>query len=225
MLCAGAAVAGPVDPAPYDQVAQATRGEIRFDALPEQAYPGFNLDHGLAFDDGHIGEHFAGQAMDEITYLGNRFDSLSNPAPSAPLTLRMGPAGTNLSVSRHRVFDSNVLYPLGPLGQPHPQARGEGMAAFLFDQDICQFGLKVHTQYEDDLGTLAGHLGAVEVLFFGRDGALIDRHDLRLPAGISDLGFIRSAGAADIAGVQVLNLDPGGISIDDVVYGCAPFLG
>lgn len=221
----GAALAGPVDQIPYGQVAQNTRGEIRFDALPEAPYPGYNLDHGLAFGDGHIGEHFAGQVVGETLLDGNRFDALAQPAPSAPLVLNMGAPRSNLSVSLHRVFGSNVLYPLGPLGQPHPEARGEGMVALLFDTDICQFGLKIHTQYQDDLGTESGHLGDVDLLFFARDGRLIDQHALRLPAGISELGFARDAAHADIAGIEVVNRDPGGISIDDIVYGCQALLG
>lgn len=225
LLLPGLADAQAIDRVPYDQVAASVPGVIRFDSLPEAAYPGYNLDHGLAFPGGHIGEHFTGQQMGEALFDGNRFDALDQPRPSAPLTLEMGPPGQTVSVSLHRVFGSNVLYPLGPAGQPDPTGRGEGAAALILDTDICMFGLKVHTQYEDAFGTWAGHEGRVELLFFARDGALIDRQVLALPAGISELGFARAEGRADIAGVQVLNLDPGGISMDDIRYGCIAIVG
>ncbi|MHC0053244.1 hypothetical protein [Actibacterium sp. D379-3] len=223
-LCLPAA-AQQVQPVPYDEVAQTVPGRIDFDFLPERAGPGYNFDHGLAFDGGHIGEHFAGQTLNTIPFDGNLFDGLAVATATAPLTLRMGMPGRTLSVSHHRAFRSNALYPLGPTGQPHPEARGEGAVAFLFDRDICAFALRVHTQYEDDLGTQRDHLGPVELLFLARDGRIIARAPQQLPAGITSLGFRRDGGRADIAGVMVLNLDPGGISLDDIAFGCTPMIG
>lgn len=57
------------------------------------------------------------------------------------------------------------------------------------------------------------------------DLILIDDHVLSLGAGITDLCLLRRDGVADIAGLLVTNLDPGGISLDDVRFGCVPVTG
>ena len=223
-LCLGAQAQG-IDPIPYDEVTQTVRGRISFDTLPPSPYPGYTLDFGFAFDGGRIGEHFAGQTLGQTMVEGNPFDTLTQPRPSAPLSVKMGAPGQTISISLHRVFGSNVLYPLGPIGQPDPRGRGEGMVAFWFTRDICLFATKVHTQYEDDLGTQANHSAPVQFLFFDRAGALLGDITAELPAGVSTLGFAAPGGAGTIAGVQVLNLDPGGITLDDIAYGCIPFIG
>ncbi|WP_372603442.1 hypothetical protein [Actibacterium sp.] len=207
-------------PLPYEQVEAGTRGRIDFSTLPDKPYPGYNLDQGYAFDGGLIGQHFSGQSVEALAKGDDLFDALGPGAATAPLKVEMGPPGQTLSISLHRVFGSNALYPLGPTGQPQPDARGEGMVSILFHRDICRFGLKVHTEYLDDLGTNAEHRGAVELRFLARDGDLIAAVHLDLPGGVSHLGFETADGAASVAGVQVLNRDKGGISIDDIRFGC-----
>jgi len=105
------------------------------------------------------------------------------------------------------------------------EARGEGSAAFLFAEDSCAFALRLHTEYLDDLGTNAGHLGEVSFTFYGRDGRMLGRETRAVPGGISSHGFQTDDGVARIAGVLVENLDPGGIALDDIRFGCIPRLG
>lgn len=224
LLCATAASA-EIAPAPYEQIAALTRGRVDFDLLPQLPEPGHNLDHGLAFPGGRIGERFAGQRLEVIEQAPGMLHDQAAGAPEAPLTVIDGAPGQNLSVSFHLAFLSNALYPLGPKGYPEAQARGEGSAAFLFTEDSCAFALRLHTEYLDDLGTNADHLGEVSFTFYARDGRVLGRETRLVPGGISSHGFQTEDGAARIAGVLVENLDPGGIALDDIRFGCIPRLG
>ncbi|MGC9419596.1 MAG: hypothetical protein ACP5EN_11570 [Rhodovulum sp.] len=215
-----AAPAGPLIAVPYDDIAATTRGRVDFEALPPLPEPGHDLHFGYAFAGGRIGERFAGQALVERAEGGDRFDAIAAGAPDAPLALEPGAPGHGLSVSFHRAFGSNALYPLGPEGWPGPEGRGEGAAAILFDADSCAVALRIHTEYTDALGTRADHRGTVTLAFFARSGQLIGQVALSLPAGISDLGVVRDGRAADIAGVLVTNTDRGGVSLDDIRFGC-----
>lgn len=206
----------------YDEVAALTRGRVSFDLLPDLPEPGHNLDHGFAFPGGRIGERFTGQTLSRIDGPESPHDALSG-APDLPLTLHTGAPGQGLSVSFHRAFKSNALYPLGPIGYPVVQARGEGAAAVLFNENTCAFALRVHTEYIDALGTNMAHKGEVTLTFLSRDGAELGRF-LRLPAGgITGYGFL--AETPEIAGVTIENRDPGGIAIDDIRFGCIALTG
>lgn len=222
---APAAAAAPVEPVAYATAADLTTFLADFEALPPLPEPGHNLDHGYAFPGGRVGERFAGQGLAILREGDGAFDLAGPAAPAAPLALVPGAPFQGLSVSFHRAFGSNALYPLGPVGWPAPEGRGEGMAAFLFDEDACAVALRIHTEYVDDLGTGADHRGRVTLVFHRRDGQTIHRVDTLLPAGITALGFRRAGGLADIAGVLVMNADRGGISLDDVRFGCALRLG
>jgi len=224
LLCATAASA-EIAPAPYDEIAALTRGRVDFDFLPWLPEPGHNLDHGLAFAGGRIGERFAGQRLEPIEQAPGLPHDHAAGAPKAPLAVIDGAKGQNLSVSFHRAFLSNALYPLGPRGYPEAEARGEGSAAFFFTQDSCAFALRLHTEYLDDLGTNADHLGEVSLTFYGRDGQELGRITRAVPGGISSHGFQTDDGMARIAGVLVENLDPGGIALDDIRFGCIARLG
>ncbi|MCV2882594.1 hypothetical protein [Actibacterium sp. XHP0104] len=218
------ACAQDIQPLPYDLVEQTTQGREDFQTLPDKPYPGYNLDRGYAFNGGLIGQHFAGQTVETLVLNGDQFDAPGTDAPIGPLRVEMGPPGQTLSISLHRVFGSNALYPLGPLAQPTPEGRGEGMIAIGFDRDICRFGIKVHTEYLDALGSNAAHQGEVEFRFYARDGAMLAAITARLPGGVSDLGFGMD-GAGAIAGVTIANRDKGGISLDDMRFGCPQLLG
>lgn len=224
LICATAASA-EIAPAPYEQIAALTRGRVDFDLLPQRPEPGHNLDHGLAFAGGRIGERFAGQRLETIEQSPGMLHDHAAGTPDAPLALITGAPGQGLSVSFHRAFRSNALYPLGPKGYPLAEARGEGSAAFLFSEDNCAFALRLHTEYLDDLGTNAGHLGEVRFTFYARDGRVLGHVARAVPGGISAHGFETTDGTARIAGVLVENLDPGGIALDDIRFGCIPRLG
>ncbi|MGC9370051.1 MAG: hypothetical protein ACP5DX_10975 [Paracoccaceae bacterium] len=230
LLCATAASAEistdpEIAPAPYDEIAALTRGRVDFDLLPRLPEPGHNLDHGIAFAGGRLGERFAGQRLEPVEQAPGLPHDRAAGAPETPLAVIDGAPGQNLSVSFHRAFLSNALYPLGPRGYPEAEARGEGSAAFFFTRDSCAFALRLHTEYLDDLGTNADHTGEVSFTFYARDGRMLGRETRAVPGGISSHGFQTADGAARIAGVLVENLDPGGIALDDIRFGCIPRLG
>lgn len=64
--------------------------------------------------------------------------------------------------------------------------------------------------------------GEIEVNFNDRRGRVIG-HQSRAPRlGITEFGFIRGGYRADIAGVTIVNTDPGGIAFDDILFQIAP---
>ena len=223
LACALLAVPAPVlaqeiVPLPYDELPALAPNLLDFDRLPPKRYPGYAFDQGIAFPGGRLGERLAGQGLDSVTLdEGGPHDVLTG-APALPLAIEPGAPGQGVSLSLHQAFRSMALYPLGPLGQPHPQARGEGAVALLFAEDACGFGFRVHTEYTNALGLNAGHSGLVDVAFYGRDGTLLARLRLEPPEGITEHGFADSGGR--IAAVTIENRDPGGISLDDIRFGC-----
>ena len=225
LLLAAPTAAAEIAPAPYAAVAALTKGRVTFNLLPALPEPGHNLDQGFAFAGGRVGERFAGQRVEIVEQAPGLLHDRVTGVPAAPLALETGDEGHGLSVSFHRAFRSNALYPLGPKGYPLAEARGEGSAALLFAQDSCAVALRLHTEYLDDLGTNADHVGDVRLTFYARDGRELGRAQLAPPGGISGHGFETADGAARIAGLLVENLDPGGISLDDIRFGCIPRLG
>lgn len=217
-LSAGPAPAQEVVPLPYGDLDTLAPHLLDFDRLPAKRYPGYNFDHGIAFRGGYLGEAFRGQSVAaERIDDGGPHDVLEG-APRAPLAIRPGQAGQVVSLSLHQSFGSMALYPLGPLGQPHPDARGEGAIAVLFHQDACAVGLRIHTQFTNALGLNSRHRGEVTLTFYARDGSRIGRRRLILPEGITEHAAFDPG--ARIAGMTVENRDPGGISLDDLRFGC-----
>ncbi len=222
-LLAPPALAQDLVPVPYDDLETLAPNRVDFDRLPPKRYPGYNFDHGIAFPGGFLGEAFRGQTVAaERIDDGGPHDVLRG-APAAPLAIRPGQPGQVVSLSLHAAFGSMALYPLGPLGQPHPQARGEGAVAVLFHSDSCAVGLRIHTEYTNALGLNTGHRGSVTLTLYARDGGMIDRRILTLPEGITAHGLFDPA--RRIAGLTVENRDPGGIALDDLRFGCPALTG
>ena len=197
---------------PYAQLHRELDGRITFDTLPQKPEPGFNLDAPLRSTGAWLAERFAGQQPGVVP----PFD-MPKGVPNSPLTLMPGAPGRNLSLAFHKGFESNALFALGPDGFPTLSARGEGATAILFDRDQAAFGLRVHSDYPDPLGT-RDLRGSVTLRLYNRHGDLIAQttHDLR--PGIFELGLRRTGGIPDIAGVLIINSDPGGIAIDDILF-------
>lgn len=179
---------------------------ITFEGVRSGAGPGINVDDILAIEDVTFGERFAGQSVmerghhDEI--IGNAF---------GPLTMLPGAAGQNLSVVH---FSGNtVLNGYGAAGFPRRNAQGEGAIAVLFetDQSALAFDLR------------GGEDGAAFVSFHRRDGSLIAQVPVQ-PTGEFPVGFLRSNGRADIAGLIITNTDPQGLAIDTLRFGRIPDL-
>lgn len=222
-LLAPPALAQDLVPVPYDDLEALAPNRVDFDRLPPKRYPGYNFDHGIAFPGGYLGEAFRGQTVTaERIDDGGPHDVLRGD-PAAPLAVRPGQPGQVVSLSLHAAFGSMALYPLGPLGQPHPQARGEGAVAVLFHADSCAVGLRIHTEYTNALGLNTGHRGSVTLTLYARDGGMIGRRILTLPEGITAHGLFDPA--RRIAGLTVENRDPGGIALDDLRFGCPALTG
>ncbi len=221
-LGAGAALAEPIIPADYDALARELTERIDFERLPKRPEPGFNLDHPFHARGAWLGERFAGQ---QITSDATGHDRLTGLAPAGWLRIVGGEPGHNLSIAFHRGFGSNALFPLGPAGFPKIEARGEGVLAILFDHDQAALGFKLHTDYPDPLGVRPVGESGLEVYFFARDGALLARLEHGPGPGISAFGYRHVGTGKPIAGVVIVNTDPGGIAVDDIIFAKPPLLG
>ena len=82
------------------------------------------------------------------------------------------------------------------------------------------------TDYADPLGSNADHRGSVTLTAYGRDGARLGQESRSLGTGVSALALRVTDGLAAIAGATLENTDPGGIAVDDLVFGpCSETLG
>lgn len=179
---------------------------ITFDDTQSSRGPGFRVEDILVMPGAVFGERFAGQSVmshgdhDQIT-----------GAALPPLTIMPGAPGQNLSVV---FFDgNNVLNGYGVSGFPKRRAQGEGAIAFLFDEDQSALAFQLR----------GGEAGTAEVSFLKRDGLVLTRMALP-PAAEHAFGFIRRNGAADIAGVLIVNNDPQGLAMDNLKFGKSPDL-
>lgn len=220
-LAAGPATGDPLVRVPYGELEAELTERVDFELLPRRAEPGISLDHPIYAPGAWLGERFAGQFLVEAA-AGH--DRLAPGAPGAPLAIAAGAPGRNLSVAFHRGFGSNAVFPLGPAGFPAIDARGEGALAVLFESDQHAFALRIHAEYPDPLGARRGS-GRVDLLVFSRDGSLIGRTGFVPGSGVTGFGLRRTGQVHDIAGFLVLNSDPGGIAIDDILFALPPPLG
>lgn len=219
LLASTGAMGEPILPADYDSLQKELTRRIDFERLPRQPEPGIALDLPVYGDGAWLGERFAGQR--QVAPSGH---DIIEGAPSGPaLRIAAGAVGRNLSVAHHRGFGSNAVFPVGPAGFPALEARGEGALAILFDDDQAAMGFKLHADYPDPLGRRLN--GEVEVRFFARNGALIAVHRHATMPGVLAFGYRRGDKAPGIAGVLILNTDPGGIALDDIIFAKPPLLG
>jgi hypothetical protein len=195
---------------------------VDFERLPRRPEIGFNLDMPLFSSGAWLGERFVGQAVFQGP---DGHDVLAGAPRPAGLRIAPGAPGRNLSIANHRGFGSNALFPLGPAGFPALQARVEGAVSILFDDDQAALGLRIHTDYPDPLGQRPRGPGRIEFWFFARDGTELARIAHDTGPGISEFGYRRTGGRRDIAGILILNTDPGGIAVDDIIFASPPLLG
>lgn len=226
LLLGQAAGAETILPHPYDLLRQRLDRIEGFENWPARPEPGHLLRAPHRGDGISIASHFAGQTPAILTRRrGGRFDTLTRAQASAPLRLEPGPDGQGLAVAQHRGFGSNAAFPIGPDGFEALSGRGEGSLAVLFDHDQAAVGLLVHADYPDPLGTRPALRGTVEVILLDRAGQVLARPVTPLATGITALGYASADGAAVIAGLVVLNTDPGGIAVDDILYARAAIMG
>lgn len=208
----GSQGAAAIRQAPHEAIAPRLEAVIDFEAVPHRAEPGWNFDQVLVLAGARLGEAFVGQT----TSAEGRFDRISG-RPVAPLAVRAGVRGQNISVAYHRGLGSMAALPLGPVGFPALAGRGEGALAVRFPAPQAAIALKVHGEYPDPLGARPA-TGRVHLAFYGADGALLGQVQVRLVPGVNRLAFATADGAARIAGVLITSDDPGGIAVDDIRF-------
>lgn len=179
---------------------------ITFNETRSGAGPGHPVEEVLALQGAKFGERFAGQQL----IVDGTHDAIEGPA-LGPLTVLAGTNGQNLSVVNS--MGVSVLMGYGSAGFPKRDAQGEGAIAILFDEDQSALALDVR----------GGEKGRGNVLFLRRDGAVLALVPVQ-PLGEFELGFYRTNGAADIAGLVLTNRDPQGIALDTIRFGKHPDL-
>jgi hypothetical protein len=218
--------ADTIIPRPYQVLMQELDRIEGFEAWPRRAEPGHLLSVPHRGDGITVASHFTGQTPAILTRReGGQFDTLTQPRAQAPLQLETGPPGQGIAVALHRGFASNAVFPIGPAGFDQIEGRGEGMLAILFDHDQRATGLLIHSDYADPLGTRPAPRGTVEVIVLDRAGQVLARPITALAQGITALGYATADNAPLIAGLVVLNTDPGGIAVDDILYERAAMMG
>ena len=212
--------------ASFAQMQDRMGGIARLNALPPRPEPGHVFSHPVWIDGLWLGAGFHGIAQQDRHSAGGVFDDAAPPhVASAPLRLRTDPPGQGLALAYHRGFGSVAAFPLGPMGAAMAAGRGEGALAVLFVDDSPGLGLRVHSDYPDPLGARTQPPGQLRILAFDRGGALLGQATRDLQTGVNEIAFERPAGQADIAGFLVLNTDPGGIAIDDILRPQPPRIG
>ncbi len=211
---------------PYADLLRELDSREGFEGWPMRDEPGHLLraPHrapGLA-----VASHFEGQQTAILTRRdGARHDSLTTARATPPLRLSTGPDGQGMAVARHRGFGSNAAFPIGPDGFDRLSGRGEGSLAILFDHDQRATGLLIHSDYPDPLGSRPAPRGAARVIFLARDGTVLGQVHVALTEGVTALGFQTASGQPLIAGMVILNTDPGGIAVDDILFARAALMG
>lgn len=222
----GPAQADSILPRPYEVLRQELDRIEGFEAWPARPEPGHLLSAPHRGDGIRVASHFTGQSPAILTQqTGARFDTLATARALPPLQLETGPPDQGIAIAQHRGFGSNAVFPIGPDGFAALSGRGEGSLAILFDHDQAAVGLLVHADYADPLGTRPAPRGTVEVIVLDRDGHVLARPVTGLSSGLTALGFGTASGAPAIAGLVVLNTDPGGIAVDDILYSRAAVMG
>lgn len=211
---------------PYADLARQLGQREGFEGWPARPEPGHLLQELHRGSGISIGSYLTGQTPGILTQSnGERFDTLTNIIPDLPLSLAAAPQGQGLAIAHHRGFGSNAVFPLGPDGFGQISGRGEGSLAVLFDHDQRATGFLVHSDYPDPLGSRAAMRGMVDVILLTREGQVLARRSTPLEQGITAIGYATASGAPRIAAMVILNTDPGGIAIDDILYDGAALMG
>jgi hypothetical protein len=198
-------IVGPIGSYSYDLLQG--NGHLGFGDVQAGPQPGTHYESALVSGCAGIAERFLGQDRATVLVDGYPHDALS-AAAAGPLALQSGEAGENIGVAAGTSCGaSEVLIGWGPLGYPDDWGGGEGSLAILFDDDQSEFGLRM----------CGGNGGQVVLQFFDRSGGLIATATVN---GVreEELGFRRTGGENDIAGVSIHNSDIGGIAVDDILF-------
>ncbi|MFQ5496108.1 MAG: hypothetical protein ACE5EX_12090, partial [Phycisphaerae bacterium] len=153
-----------------------------------------------AIEDATLGIGFGEKLVGQINTPVGSFDVV-NGTPAVPLTMDAS-VGTNFGVHLVRVFASTTIGGAGVLGFPNRDAIGEGSLTVLFgrNQRFVAFDL------------VGSSFGNLEILFFGRDGTLLDTQVL--PETPDQSLAFKSEGQA-IAAMTINNDDYGGVVYDN----------
>lgn len=225
-LAAGAASAeGALVPIPYGSLRVPPATAVDFEGLVTHSTAVAAIDGAFATQGIAFGESFAGQTVGRQTGIDGGLHDHVTGDPTAPLAVVPGPVGRNLAIAPSDPhFGSSVMVATGPGGETS-NVHGEGALALLFDQDQCQFGIKVYLDAFGPANSTAEAFGKVNMSFYDRNGTLIEVVRRANADGLVRMAFRRNANVgADIAGVLIQNLDAGGIAVDDIRISpdCAP---
>ncbi|MCV3274334.1 hypothetical protein [Roseobacter sinensis] len=172
-----------------------------------------DLNLGLGATVNYDGEFESGTVQFSAGFVGQTigvsgfFDTVSG-SPSGPLALFDDAANQNILAvdGGDGNFGNTSIAGLGPLGFPTANAIGEGVISVLFDFDQSEFGFDL----------IGGDGGTATLQFFGRDGSLLTEITTNPLFGTLMLGFATDDTSKSIAGVTILNSDPGGVGVDNV---------
>lgn len=165
-----------------------------------------NYDNIMRFGGLRIGQFFAGHSVASVDFAGFQHEFVfSTSGLDNPLTLEAGPSPSNLSTYR-RPSGQRSIGGNGANGIFEPAI---GAMAVQFDAPQSELGLKL-------VGTEAG--GVALFRFYQSDGTLIYPLEVESENRTNTLTFARQGGVADIAGMIIFNLDPGGLRVDNIVY-------
>lgn len=171
-------------------------GLATFDDIPGGLFPGTYYPNVIESGGALFGEHFDGQTVQ------GRSDVVSG-TPSDPLWLRPGKLGENLRV--YFLKGSQTVEGVDPSKASNT---AEGAVACLFDYDQSEVGFEVWY----------GNGGHATVLFYRRNGSLVDSIVITDLGHPSSYGFRRADGSHDIAGIVIQNSDLGGITFDNICH-------
>lgn len=219
-LAAGMAAAQTVGPLPYEELQKRPHLRVDFDSLPQVSEPGHVLNAPLRYPGLWIGEHLTGQLVQGLALGAERFDQILG-LPVLPVTVQPGPTEQSVTIASHRGFGSNALFPVGPYGAQRRDGRGEGALAIVFDHPQDAFGLKLHADYADPLGT-APLPGTAHITFYDPAGQPMARIELSLGPGVMSLAW-QTSGL--IGALTLETTDPGGIAVDDLIIPVTPPMG
>lgn len=208
-LIAGGAQAEIVA-APYEEVAAELGGVFDFESFEVLPEPGLRIDGVILGQGLSIGERFEGQRMLEVWPR-----EFARPLDLDGLNVLPGAPGENHAVAFHAGFGSNALFPLGPEGFDRVEGRGEGVTSVRYLSPQSAIGFRLHADYADPLGTRPAP-GLLWVHFFDPEGGHLASEMVDLHDGVMALAW-RSM-SDPISGIQIEEVDPGGIAIDDILF-------
>jgi len=184
--------------APVREDFSAYDGGVAFAATPQS----------IAGNGASVSGIFAGQTPGSATAGSVTWETVGVGGAINPLTL-VGQPDSPVDVPQ------NILFLFGAVAGMLDGGL-TGAVSFLFGSDVTFFGIDVGGS-ETSPGS--GDPGPATFAFYGRDGSLIDQITV---SAVRDGPYAFDAGGRVIAGVTITNLDPYGLTYDNLRFAPAP---